>query len=101
MSRNAEIFFGSVCAVFIGGYALIASAHGMTLGEWVGTAIFAVCILGLFALFGAALGSRGDRSVRRRRGMLARVLRRGDAQVVAEGPGNEARPPRRTNELAL
>ena len=102
MSRNAEIFFGTVCALFIGGYALLASAHGMTVNEWVGTVIFALCLLGLFVLFVAAqLGSRGDRGARRRRGMLTRVLRRGDAQVVAEGPGHEARPSRRTNELAL
>jgi hypothetical protein len=102
VSRTAEISFALACLAVVGGDLLIASANGLTGAEIIFAAILGVCVFGLFALVdGAQLRSRGDRSPRRRRGILARVLRRGDAQVVAEAPADKARVSHHPDQLAL
>jgi hypothetical protein len=102
VSRTAEIFFATACFLVVGGELLIASANGLTTSEIVFAGILAVCVFGLLALVdGAQLRSRGDRGPRRRRGILLRVLRRRDPEVMAEAPADKARVSHHPDQLAL
>jgi hypothetical protein len=102
VSRTAKIFFASACLLVVGGELLIASANGLTAGEIIFAAILAVCVFGLLALVDRAqLRSRGDRGPRRRRRILARILRRGDSEVMTEAPADKARVSHHPDQLAL